>query len=813
MDELNQATSFSGLLKRCYRIEVPQIQRDYAQGRESEKDVRTGFLNALHEALTGSGEGRADDSASPMNLDFIYGGVEDDGKDRYFLPLDGQQRLTTLLLLHWYLAWRDEQLDDFQSRFWDGRHSRFSYSVRPSSAEFFDALVCFVPPVLPQANAPVRGLLEDQAWFFLNWRLDPTIQSALTMLDAIHERFSGSSGLYAHLVNEQKPAITFQLLQLEKFGLSDDLYIKMNARGKPLTPFETFKARFEEDLKNLFPDGERRQVGAQSLSVRDYFAHRMDTQWTDLFWSYRSTTNKVFDTEAMNLLWTVAQLSLDPEKAKFISDTEELQDRRAVPSYSSLHDGGWLTAELADAWIVLLDAWSAGGGKITRQLPDSRYFDEEVVFQKAIRAPGALSYAELLQFTAFTLFLTKWREDIKTEELRDWMRVVSNLAANTSYDHTFVFQRCMAGLRKLLPESRRILSHLSTMDEAPLGFSPQQVQEEVLKAKLLLGDAGWRHRIEQAEGHGYFAGQIEFLLDFSGAREVATAGGSPEALRSMHSEAQLAFDLYLSKAEVTFDKTGLVEPKGAEHNSYLWQRALLAVGNYLLPAGFNRSFGVNSASEATSWKRYLRGGGKTGDANARRDHLKSLWDKLHVDAPIEAQLQKVINAATGLEPWRRVMVNCAEAVQYGQSREIRHTEAGQTYLLNKHQMNSRHAELFSYALYVDLMSESLGDTLKPLAVHSYNSVSDSYIEPQLHLALDLSNGQLLFAIESVGQQFRTSIEKDGLSLIGGLEEVLKMQMKFYDSHRGLEHLHSMLGFQDFLRALAKVLTDLLSKSS
>ena len=36
--------------------------------------------------------------------------------------------------------------------------------------------------------------------------------------------------------------IRFLLVGLEKFGLSDDLYIKMNARGKPLTAFETFKA-------------------------------------------------------------------------------------------------------------------------------------------------------------------------------------------------------------------------------------------------------------------------------------------------------------------------------------------------------------------------------------------------------------------------------------------------------------------------------------------------------------------------------------------------------------------------------------------
>ncbi len=69
----------------------------------------------------------------------------------------------------------------------------------------------------------IRNLTDDQPWFFLSWRLDPLIQSTLTMLDAIHARFNSSHGLYTRLLDATQPAITFQLLQLEKFGLSDDL--------------------------------------------------------------------------------------------------------------------------------------------------------------------------------------------------------------------------------------------------------------------------------------------------------------------------------------------------------------------------------------------------------------------------------------------------------------------------------------------------------------------------------------------------------------------------------------------------------------
>ena len=170
---------------------------------------------------------------------------------------------------------------------WDGKHSRFTYGVRPSSTEFFDELVRYVPHATPDEVSSVRKLVEDQSWFFLHWRLDPTIQSVLVMLDAIHGFFKSSDGLFNRLMDDQWPAITFELLPLEHFGLTDDLYIKMNARGKPLTSFETFKARFEELLTDCFPPRQRKLAGVE-VSVAEFFERRIDTQWTDLFWAYKN---------------------------------------------------------------------------------------------------------------------------------------------------------------------------------------------------------------------------------------------------------------------------------------------------------------------------------------------------------------------------------------------------------------------------------------------------------------------------------------------------------------------------------------------
>ena len=66
-------------------------------------------------------------------------------------------------------------------------------------------------------------------------------------------------------------------------GLTDDLYIKMNSRGKPLTKFEHFKADFEKTVKDVSTD--HYQV----------FIHRVDNAWADLLWPLRGDDDIIDD--------------------------------------------------------------------------------------------------------------------------------------------------------------------------------------------------------------------------------------------------------------------------------------------------------------------------------------------------------------------------------------------------------------------------------------------------------------------------------------------------------------------------------------
>lgn len=210
------------------KIAIPLIQRDYAQGRMDGdvNRVRSRFLSALYDAIT----------IKPITLDFVYGDIDVNG---VMTPLDGQQRLTTLFLLHWYAA-KKENVAKEECEFL----VKFSYETRYSARYFCAELVKFCPSFSEKISAEII----NQAWFPLDWKKDPTISSMLVMIDAINDKFKDIEDIWSKLKNG---AITFYFLPIKDMGLTDELYIKMNSRGKPLTLLNTSKLSLKERSGHL----------------------------------------------------------------------------------------------------------------------------------------------------------------------------------------------------------------------------------------------------------------------------------------------------------------------------------------------------------------------------------------------------------------------------------------------------------------------------------------------------------------------------------------------------------------------------------
>ena len=80
---------------------IPAIQRDYTYGALTE-DTDKVLNNLLCNIKKTLFEVRPDGKAYPeLTLNFVYGYTQESVN---YVPLDGQQRLTTLFLLHYYAA-------------------------------------------------------------------------------------------------------------------------------------------------------------------------------------------------------------------------------------------------------------------------------------------------------------------------------------------------------------------------------------------------------------------------------------------------------------------------------------------------------------------------------------------------------------------------------------------------------------------------------------------------------------------------------------------------------------------------------------
>lgn len=309
------------------QVRIPIIQRDYAQGREGDtvQRIRTAFLAVLYQAVAGG---------QPVSLDFVYGDV----KGGILEPLDGQQRLTTLFLLHVYLAHRAGELAPEQP--W----ARFTYTTRASARLFCKRLVERPPP---PGTAFESSWIIDQPWYLYTWRSDPTIRSMLVMLDAIHARFVelDAAEAWQRLTDPEAPVVSFHLLPIAELQLTDQLYIKMNSRGKPLTPFETFKARFEKMLEDSCPD-----------RVKD-FALKVDGAWSDMLWDYRGDDD-IIDDEFLRYFHFLTELCTWSEAGDASDDVEALARRVYGPDNPRAREHLQQLVESFDTWCgEAIESW------------------------------------------------------------------------------------------------------------------------------------------------------------------------------------------------------------------------------------------------------------------------------------------------------------------------------------------------------------------------------------------------------------------------------------------------------------------------
>lgn len=274
MNNNDNKTTFLELLKK-YTVNIPRIQRDYAQGREQTTTdvIRSRFLDKLMQAIQPEGS---------VHLDFVYG-LERPGDEgeNIFLPIDGQQRLTTLFLLHWYFLEADEDPDQLKSLKNDSDQLKslknFRYETRSTTAAFLRMLLKERKSLLDKkSDAELSKIIQDQNWFQASWKYDPSISGMLVMLDAIEKKNKEANLTPQSVSADSLNQITFDLILLNKETDPDLLYRKINSRGRKLTDYENFKAELFQALDEQLQNGARKNKELFSSLKQE-----LDTSWSN----------------------------------------------------------------------------------------------------------------------------------------------------------------------------------------------------------------------------------------------------------------------------------------------------------------------------------------------------------------------------------------------------------------------------------------------------------------------------------------------------------------------------------------------------
>ena len=644
---MNKSTKTFWEIISNFSIAVPVIQRDYVQGRKTKQieSARRMLLDELRESVT---------DRHPVSLNFVYGKAAQKGGRAEFLPIDGQQRLTTLFLLHWYALSNSSARDESQYAVLAG----FSYETRKTSRDFFERITD--PTLVSDIDAGLAGgkisdQIVDKYWFRPEWLADPTVKSSLIVIDEIQNMFSDVEGLWELLTDEERCPIRFEWLNIESLGNEDDLYIKMNARGKLLSDFENLKAELQK-------------ASCSVISEEDSaaFFTKLDGEWLDYFWkncgkeaSSDQSMMRLFHWSLWNQ-WCIAKTDYEVKYSGNEDGVLSLQDKtesRTLDDYTKTVDvTDVASAEFFEGMTYLLDhVCSAPGG------------DDIVNFVIACSKNPKADYQQRLLLLASFEYLLGRHGEFEEESWRKWKRIMVNLSNCSSRYQGFntlgQFMNATKCVRRLRPYSGDLVKAFADLNIQIEGFVPaEQIEEERIKAKLILRSDLWADAIAEAEAVGYFRGKVGFLLFFSGL-----------SLYDQPTEENFAlFRKYSRATQMIFGDEG---PTCSEN---LLIRAILTKGDFALVAKQLRCYMITD-NRTIDWRAFLRYyNHEHTNANAKfKLLLEDISERL---GTIEERLEGVIEDYTWdpeREDWyARYFIECPELLDQEVGNRHQHKLSG-----------------------------------------------------------------------------------------------------------------------------------------
>lgn len=569
-------------------IRIPLLQRDYVQG--GREDVIVPFLDSL---LT-----------TKQDLNYIYG-YEEDG---CFVPVDGQQRLTTLWLLYLYLYARKQCMSQF--------NVRMKFVSREYAEDFCNRLSGQLEELLKEedekedeSKRTLDKVIINQNWFIYSWLSNTSVRNMLATLKFIHRKINKKNfdSIWDRLVASVVPSITFSFLQMdEKNSLDDDIYIKMNGRGRKLSAFENLKSFMDEHVTGL--------------EFAEDWKMRMDNTWADLFWTNRNRQQEhpeeiddeqlycfynlliLYHIQKEELSNTITKIKdeepyLYEELTAFFEKNEKTEVKDMVKSIiERLQKAGNFPLTWFERLQLLShDFFMFAYDKLNALASYSKDFNQlNLYIGESASEQTCKTYQLCMCEGSFNRTLPLFYALLAFQEgetkLFDWMRTMRNLILNTTIsreDLPSVMQNI--DTFSTLCKDKNIYVTLQSDDVKRVlkSFSKGQVQEEIEKASML----EYQDEMIHMENGRFFRGCIGVLLRLLSKREQ-------EGYDIISKENVKAYSSVL--LDVFDDNENGISAK--YENGYLLRRALMSYPPYYY--GKQRNCWSFNAGFA-EWREYI----------------------------------------------------------------------------------------------------------------------------------------------------------------------------------------------------------------
>lgn len=517
----NNNSSYFKKLINDYIIYVPEFQRNYLQGddsNESIKDKRNRLLDDIFSCI--------ESQSKSIDLGFIYGRVEDSYKGKLFYPYDGQQRLTTLYFLYLLIYFKFKNYDEIQSF-----KKKLSYQTRISTNRFIESFLYWILDSKEKVSIyydfwnkdgkDLKGFIMSQDWFMMTeWNYDVSIINMLSIIVEISRRIkdlSDKTGIGNFIDKDENNPFQFDFIYVDDISKSDDLYIKINARGKALSPFENLKS----DIDKYWKDEDKT---------------KLDAEWTEYVWNQLDENDKnkekSFDNSFYSLLSNIFYLqylvSLDKNNIndKILIEIENKYKKGIV-------DKEWISEKLCHVSCPMISSFLDAMIGSFKSIKDEQI---ESVNRKIFglgdyqnnNGQNKIERADLFEvfvyyYSVSSLFTENDMEFTDKRNLLNEIEIVTNRIIENQrpyLDSPTNLVKALKSVKVLIDnsiESHGVYKFFLSIDNDTKelirdGLMKEQVEEEILKAKLIDKDSRYVALFNKGYSELKNKGQLGFIF-------------------------------------------------------------------------------------------------------------------------------------------------------------------------------------------------------------------------------------------------------------------------------------------------------------